>query len=130
MANTTYADIVRSFESLPQSKVVLADALIKEWFNSSLGIYELEIEELDFNEELNEFQSKLPKYKIKTIALLIYVEYLTRELNRLSKINGIIGKDIQMTGADSSKRVTLADLQLELERTEKLLHKQKQHCFV
>jgi hypothetical protein len=130
MANTTYADIIKSFESLPQSKVVLADGLVEEWFNSSLGVFELEIEDLSFNEELNEFPSKLPKYKIKTLGMLMYIEYLTRELDRLKKINGIVGKDIQMTGSDSAKRVALSDLQLELERAEKMLHKQKQHCFV
>jgi hypothetical protein len=130
MANTTYADIIKSFESLPQSKVVLADGLVEEWFNSSLGVFELEIEDLSFIEELNEFPSKLPKYKIKTLGMLMYIEYLTRELDRLKKINGIVGKDIQMTGSDSAKRVALSDLQLELERAEKMLHKQKQHCFV
>lgn len=130
MANTTYNDIIRSFESLPQTKAVLADGLIQEWFDTSIGLYELEIDDLGYDDETQEFSSKLPKYKIKTIALLMYCEFLTRELNRLTKINGIIGKDIQMTGNDSAKRVTLSDLQLELERAEKMLHKQKQHCFV
>lgn len=129
MANTTYAEIVSSFESLPQTKVVLADGLIKQWFLDSLSEFELNTEDLGFDETTNEFSSKLPQYKIKTIALLIYVNYLTRELSRAEKINGIVGKDIQMTGMDATKRVTLQDLQFQLERAEKMLYKQMQHCF-
>lgn len=129
MANTTYEDVLSSFESLPQTKVVLADGLLKRWFLDCISLYELETESLGFNEDSNEFDSKLPNYKIKTISLMMYCEFLTRELNRIVKLNGFYGKDIQMTGADGSKRVALADLQLELERVERLLHKQKQHSF-
>lgn len=130
MANTTYNDVLSSFESMPMSKYVLADGLIKQWFLDAIGDYELELDDLNFDESSNEFPIELKRYQIKTLALLMYCGYLTRELSRAEKLNGIVGKDIQMTGMDASKRVTMADLELELERAEKMLHKQKQHCFV
>lgn len=127
--NTTLDDVLNSFHSLPMSKYVLNKDLQKQWFIDSLGEYELEVEELSYNDIEEVFPCKLPQYKIKTIALIMYTNYLTRELSRAEKLNGISGKDIQMTGADGSKRVTLADLELEQARAEKMLHKQKQHSF-
>ena len=59
----------------------------------------------------------------------MYIEYLTRELDRIQKLNGFHGKDIQLTGSDESKRTTKANLELELERSNQLLHKQKVHGY-
>lgn len=125
MANTTLSEVIKSFESLPMSKYILPDDLVKQWFCDALGEYELEIEELNYNEETNEFSVKLKRHVTKTIALIMYTYYLTRELSRAEKLNSIVGKDIQMTGADGTKRVTLADLQLELQRVTDMLNKQK-----
>lgn len=129
VTNTTLEDVLHSFHSLPMSKYVLNRDLQKQWFIDSLGEFELEVEELSYDDVLETFPCKLPQYKIKTIALIMYTNYLTRELSRAEKLNGISGKDIQLTGADGSKRVTLADLELEQTRAEKMLHKQKQHSF-
>ena len=60
----------------------------------------------------------------------MYVNYLTQELSRVMKLNGIIGKDISLTGMDARKRVTIQELESEKLYAEKLLHKQKQHCFL
>jgi len=129
MANTNYTDIKTVFESMPMSKYILNDDLVKCWFEQALGDYELEIESLDFDSTLNEFPNVLTNYQKRTLALLMYTYYLTRELSRAEKLNGIVGKDISMTGMDATKRVTLSDLQLEMSKVEDMLNKQKQHCF-
>lgn len=129
MANTTYDEVLDSFESLPQSKYVLADGLVKQWFLDALGEYELEISTLNYDEVLQEFGDKISRYKIKTIALIMYTYYLTRELSRAEKLSGINSKDISITGGDESKRTIINDLKLEQNRVEDLLNKQKQHCF-
>ena len=129
MANTTYADVLKSFESMPMSKYILDADLIQQWFDDALGIYELEIDSLNFDDTTKTFPIVLPSYVKKTIALIMYTSYLTRELSRVEKLNGIIGKDISMTGMDATKRVTLSDLQLEMTKAEDMLNKQKQHCF-
>jgi len=129
MANTNYKDILSSFESLPQSKYVLPDGLIKQWFLDALGEYELEISDLYFDDVSLEFNSILTRGQIKTIALIMYTYYLTRELSRAEKLSGINSKDISITGGDASKRTICDDLKFELERVDKLLHKQKQHCY-
>ena len=129
MLNTTKQNIIDSFESLPQSKYILPDSLVQQWFDDALGIYELEIDSLNFDDTTKTFPVVLPSYVKKTIALIMYTSYLTRELSRVEKLNGIIGKDISMTGMDATKRVTLSDLQLEMTKAEDMLNKQKQHCF-
>jgi len=129
MANTTYSDILSSFESLPQSKYILADGLVKQWFLDALGEYELEIQTLEYDDILQAFDHQLNRYQIKTIALIMYTYYLTRELSRAEKLSGISGKDISITGGDESKRTIYNDLKFEMERVADLLNKQKQHCY-
>lgn len=128
MANTTYTDILSSFQSLPQSKYLLPDGLMKQWFLDALGEYELEIVELAYDDKSDTFNSKLTRYQIKTIALIMYTYYLTRELSRVEKLSGINGKDLSITGGDESKRITKADLELQMAKAKDMLDKQMQRC--
>ncbi len=129
MENTSYNDILSSFHSHPMSKYALNENLEYQWFQDALGIYELEIQELVFDKELRVFDKRLTRYQIKTIGLIMYTFYLTRELSRLEKLQGISSKELSITGNDESKRITYADLKLELDRADDLLNKQKQHCY-
>lgn len=127
--NTTENDVIQSFHSHPMSKNPLPIGLEHQFFLNALAQYELEITELGYDEVVEEFTSKIDRGAILTLGMLMYVEFLTRELSRIEKLNGFHGKDIQMTGSDGSKRVTLADLELEINRVNELLHKQKNHSF-
>lgn len=129
MNETTYIDVLTSFQSMPMSKYALAEGLTYQWFNEALGVYELEISPLLFDETLRTFDTKLTRYQIRTLALIMYTCYLTRELSRAEKISAINTKDVQMTGGDETKRITFKDLELEINRVDDLLYKQKQHCF-
>lgn len=129
IVNTTEEDVINSFHSHPMSKNPLPVGLEHQFFLNALAQYELEISELGFDEVTEAFTSKIDRGVVLTLGMLMYVEFLTRELSRIEKLNGFHGKDIQMTGSDGSKRVTLADLQLEISRVNELLHKQKNHSF-
>lgn len=122
-------DVIQSFHTHPLSKKILPDGLEKAFFMSALAIYELEISSLEYNDETTEFGTEVSRAAVYTLGLLMYVEYLTRELSRLEKLNGFYGKDIHLTGNDTSKRVTLEDLQLEMARANEYLHKQKIHAY-
>ena len=111
------------------AKKALPEGLEDEWFNSALAQYELEIDELNYNDDVSEFDSKLKHSVVYTLGLIMYLEYVTRELSRAEKLNGFYGKDIQLTGSDASKNVTYKDLIFEKERVQELLHKQKTHAF-
>ncbi len=126
---TTKNDVIQSFHSHPMAKTALPEGLEDEWFMSSLAQYELEVDTLNYDESTMEFDSKLQHAVVYTLGLMMYSEYVTRELSRAEKLNGFYGKDIHLTGSDSSKNVTYKDLVLELQRIQELLHKQKTHAF-
>lgn len=124
---TTLEDVVKSFHTHPLAKKALPEGLETAFFESALAYYELEIDNLNYDEENQEFSSKLSRITIYALGMRMYVEYLTRELSRIEKLNGFHGKDIQLTGNDESKRTTKADLELELERCDQIMHKLKTH---
>lgn len=126
---TTEIDVINCFHSFPMAKKELPHGLEHQFFLNALAEYELEISELGYDETLEEFTDTISRNAVLTLGMIMYVNYLTRELSRIEKLNGFHGKDIQMTGSDGSKRVTFADLELELERVNSLLHKQKTHAF-
>lgn len=129
MGETTREDVIQSFHSHPMSKTALPTGLEYEWFSSALAEYELDIASLDYDADENKFATKLSHSVVFTLGLMMYGEYLTRELSKLEKLQGFYGKDIHLTGNDSSKQVTYKDLVLEQERIQSLLHKQKTHAY-
>lgn len=126
---TTKADVIQSFRTHPMAKKALPEGLEDEWFNSALAQYELDIDELGYDDENYQFASKLKSSVVYTLGLIMYMEYVTRELSRAEKLNGFKGKDIQLTGSDASKNVTYKELIFEQQRVQELLHKQKTHAF-
>ena len=44
-------------------------------------------------------------------------------------LNGIYGKDVQLTGQDATKRVTKQELDNQIALVETLLHRQKNHAY-
>lgn len=126
---TTEIDVINCFHSFPMAKKELPAGLEHQFFLNALAEYELEISELGYDETREEFTNTISRNAVLTLGMIMYVNYLTRELSRIEKLNGFHGKDIQMTGSDGSKRITLADLELELDRVNSLLHKQKTHAF-
>lgn len=128
--STSYLDVLKVFHSLLKSKIEIDEQLEYQWFLNALADYELEISNLCYLDIQKVFSSSLSRHIIRTLGLIMYVNYLTQELSRVMKLNGIIGKDISLTGMDSTKRVTIQELESEKLYAEKLLYKQKQHCFV
>lgn len=126
---TTFEDVLESFHTHLQERKPLPSGLDYAFFESALAYYELEINSLDYVEDEQKFKSKLDRTVVYALGMLMYVQYLTRELSRIEKLNGFHGKDIQMTGSDESKRTTKADLELEIERCDRLMHKLKTHNF-
>ena len=128
--STPYIEILNVFHSLVKSKIEIDEGLEYQWFLNALADYELEISSLNYLDNQKVFSDTLSRQVIRTLGLFMYVNYLTQELSRVMKLNGIIGKDISLTGMDATKRVTIQELENEKLYAEKLLHKQKQHCFL
>ena len=128
--NTSFSTIERKFHSMPKTKFDIPDALEAEWLTTAIADYELNLgEDLGYNEELREFSSKLPGDTIRILAQMMYVSYLQRELSRVMALNGIYGKDIQITGQDATKRVTKQELDSQIALVEVLLHRKKDPAY-
>lgn len=127
---TTFEEIQTSFHAMPLTKYQLAPELEQEWLKTAVADYELEIScDLGYNEVELSFSDRLDRPVVRTLALMMYVSYLQRELSRVMALNGIYGKDISITGTDATKRVTKQELEFEHSRVQGMLHKLKNHCY-
>ena len=128
--NTTFADVERKFHSMPQTKFDIPEGLEAEWLSTAVADYELNLScDLDYDEDTREFGGKLNNTAIRTLAQMMYVSYLQRELDRVSKLNGFYGKDVQFTGQDGTKRVTAQMVEEQISLVETLLHRQKTAAY-
>ena len=127
---TTYEAIVDKFRSMPLTRFDIPEALEAEWLSTAVSDYELNIGcDLRYDEEAHEFDGRLKSIVIRTLAQMMYVSYLQRELSRVMALNGIYGKDIQITGQDATKRVTKQEVDDQIARVEVLLHRQKTPAY-
>lgn len=127
---TTFSDIQTQFHSMPLTKFDIPEGLEIEWLKISVADYELNVGgELHFDYKIREFDEDLSPAVCRTLAQMMYVLYLQRELSRVMALNGIYGKDVQLTGQDATKRVTKQELDSQIELVEKLLHRQKIHTY-
>ena len=67
--NTTYEDVLNSFHSTFQDKVELPELLEKEWFKKAVGKFSFEIDSINYDENLEEFDTKLNRYVVDTLGL-------------------------------------------------------------
>lgn len=127
---TTFADIEQKFHSMPLTKYEIPEALEAEWLTTAVSDYELNLGcDLGYNQKTRKFSSQLTSIAIRTLAQMMYVSYLQRELSRVMALNGIYGKDVQLTGQDATKRVTKQELDDQIAQVEILLHRQKDPAY-
>lgn len=127
---TTFAEIETMFHSMPLTKYVIAEELEQEWLKVAVADYELDLScDLEYDPDTLAFSSKLENTTVRVLSLMMYVCYLQRELSRVMALNGIYGKDIQITGGDATKRVTKSELESEMSRVRERLHKLKKNSF-
>lgn len=153
---TPYSSILDSFHSSFQSRVVIPDGLVDQFFYTAVGDFELEIFELliikedieveiesEIEGEPNTFitqniivgveildsDKQLNRSQINLLGKLMYKAYLSRERDRVLKLNNIVGRDIRLTGmADTKYAFNRAYLELLGEITE-LTNKLKENTF-
>ena len=127
---TTFSEIQTLFHSMPLTKYEIPEGLEAEWLKIAVSDYELNIGcDLRYNSNERAFGECLNTTVCRTLAQMMYVCYLQRELSRVMALNGIYGKDVQLTGQDATKRVTKQELDDQISLVESLLHRQKQHAY-
>ena len=127
--NTTYTEVINSFHSTFQDKVIIPEGLEKVWFLNAVGKYSFEIDSINFDEELNEFDSKLKRYTIDTLGLMMKKFYQERELSKVNKRISIVSKDLSIDGSNGSKTATLNELEKVSEELDEMIYKQTPSAY-
>lgn len=103
MANTEAKDVIDSFESSFADKQVLPESLEMMWLNKAIGRYSVELDPLNYDEELMQFDSKLDRYVIDTLAQFMLQMYQERQVSLVNKRVSIVGKDLSIDGSNGTK---------------------------
>ena len=111
MSNTTAFEVIRSFESSFADKQVLPLPLELEWLKKAIGRYSVELDQLNFDEEILEFDCKLDRYIIDTLAVFMKQYYQERQVSLVNKRISIVGKDLSLDGGNGTKTSERAHLQ-------------------
>lgn len=130
MANTTANDVIESFESEFVDKHVLPESLEIMWLKKAVGRYSTELTELQFDEDMLEFNCKLKQYVIDTLAKFMMQMYQQRQVSLANKRTAIVGKDLSIDGNNGSKTAERLLLdRIESEAIE-MVENQKETAFV
>lgn len=121
---STYSDVLNSFHSTFQDKVEIPDALERVWFFKAVGKFSHEIDRLNFDEELYEFDTLLDRYVIDTLGVMMHEFYQQRELSKVNKRVSIVTKDISVDGSGNAKTASKAELETIHEEVQSMLYKQ------
>ena len=121
---STYEDVLSSFHSSFQDKVLIPESLEREWFLKAVGKYSYEIDPLNFDEELLEFDVKLDRYIVDTLGSMMKKYYQQRELSKVNKRISIVGKDLSVDGSNGSKTAAKSELEMVSQEVDEMLFKQ------
>ena len=96
MSNTTANDVIQSFESSFVDKKVLPTSLELEWLKKAVGRYSIELDPINFDEEIQEFDCKLDRYVIDTLAAFMLQLYQERQVSLANKRVSIVASMISV----------------------------------
>jgi hypothetical protein len=130
MANTTAQDVFDSFESSFQDKKIIPEALELEWLKKAVGRFSIEVDPLDFDEDLLVFSTKLDRYVIDTLGAFMKQSYQEREVSKINKRISIVTKDISVDGTGSTKNAARYELEYDEAKTAQMVDNQKPTAYV
>ena len=130
MSNTTANEVIQSFESSFVDKKVLPESLEMEWLKRAIGRFSIELDPLSFDVELNEFDCKLDRYVIDTLAMFMMQSYQERQVSLANKRISIVGRDISIDGSNGAKTAEKAHLEYIREQSSDMVDNQKPTAYV
>lgn len=111
MANTTAQEVIDFFESSFADRQVLPDSLERVWLRRAIGRYSIELDPLNYDEELMQFDTRLDDYVISTLAQFMLQMYQERQVSLVNKRISIVGKDLSIDGSNGTKTAEKAHLE-------------------
>ena len=129
MANTNAREIIDSFESSFADRQVLPESLEMVWLKKAIGRYSVELDPLNFDEELLEFDTRLDRYVIDTLAEFMKQLYIERQYSLVNKRVAITGKDLTLDGGSMQKVHTKNELDYTKSESIKMVENQKPTAY-
>lgn len=130
MNNTTAFDVIDFFESTFADKRVIPESLEMVWLRKAVGRYSLELDPLNFDTELLEFDKKLEDYIIDTLASFMKEFYQERQTSLANKRVSIVGKDLSIDGSNGAKTAENTHLEYVAEKTREMVENQKPSALI
>ena len=130
MANTTAQEVIDFFESSFADKHVLPDSLELVWLRKAIGRYSIELDQLNYDEEIMQFDTKLNDYVISTLAEFMKQLYMERQYSLINKRVSIVGKDLSWDASNSSKKYTKDELDYTSNKTVNMVENQKPTAYI
>ena len=130
MANTNAQEVIDSFESSFADRQVLPESLEMVWLKKAIGRYSVELDPLNFDEELLEFDKKLDRYTVDTLAEFMKQLYIERQYSLVNKRVAITGKDLTLDGGSMQKVHTKNELDYTKSESIKMVENQKPTAYV
>lgn len=130
MATTNAQEIIDSFESSFGDKRVLPESLEMVWLKKAIGRYSTELDPLNFDEELLEFDCKLDRYVIDTLAEFMKQLYMERQYSIVNKRISIVGKDLSWDASTNSKKYTKEELDYTSSKSVDMVENQKPTAYI
>lgn len=129
MLKTKAFEIIESFESSFQDKCVIPFELEMMWLKKAIGRFSIELDPLVFDDETLEFDRKLDRYIIDTLASFMKQYYMERQYSLVNKRVSIVGKDISIDGSGNQKTHTKYELDYATSQVLDMIENQKPTAY-
>ena len=130
MKNTSASEIIEVFESSFADKCIIPYELELVWLKKAVGRFSTELIELNFDEEILEFNCSLDMYIIDTLAQMMKKFYQEREVSKVNKRVSIIGKDLSWDSSGNSKKYVKDELDYVAKEEIDMIANQKPTAYV
>lgn len=128
--NTDANIIIDSFESSFVDKHVIPRELELVWLEKAIGRYSVELEPLNYDSILEEFDKKLDRYVIDTLAQFMQQYYQERQVSLANKRVSIVTKGLSVDGSNGAKTAEKAHLEYIERIASDMVENQKETAFV
>lgn len=106
---TTAGEVIDSFEASFQDKSIIPLELELLWLKKAVAQYSVEIEPISLVDE-GTFDGVIDQYVIDTLAQMMKVYYMEREVSKVNKRVSIVSKDLSIDGNNGSKTAAKNEL--------------------
>ena len=106
---TGVGEVIDSFEASFQDKSIIPLELELLWLKKAVAQYSVEIEPISLVGE-ETFDGVIDQYVIDTLAQMMKVYYMEREVSKVNKRVSIVSKDLSIDGNNGSKTAAKNEL--------------------